>query len=192
MAVEWHFPTPIFVHNFEGEQLDCIQTEIATALPSILRKIHSSPWGDNVNTTFERDGKNDIEDHKLEIFSSAIAAAVDSYTTTIGYPKTQFHMIESWFNICKKNQFQYDHTHSTARISGCYYFKTSGEDGRIRFANPNPIIHIGRFPADQIEIEAITYAPKVGRLLLFPGWLTHRVNVNNSENERISVSFNFS
>jgi hypothetical protein len=31
MAVEWHFPTPIFVHNFEGEQLDLLQTEISTA-----------------------------------------------------------------------------------------------------------------------------------------------------------------
>lgn len=191
MAVEWHFPTPVFVYDFKDAQLEVIQTEIESALPTILNGLHDSPWGDNVNTTFERNGKNDIKAYKLEHFASALDAALESYTNTIGYPSTKFNMIESWFNICKKNQFQYDHTHSTARISGCYYFKTNGEDGRIRFSNPNQIIHIGRFPADQIDIEAITYAPKIGRLLLFPGWLTHRVNVNNTDHERISVSFNF-
>lgn len=191
MAVEWHFPTPIFVHDFDGEQLEVIQSEIGKSLPTILEGLHNSPWGDNVSTTFERNSKNDIKDYRLDTFKSAIMSALQSYAKTIGYPETDFKMIESWFNICKKNQFQYDHTHSTARVSGCYYVQTSGEDGRIRFANPNQIIHIGRFPADEIELEAITYAPKVGRLLLFPGWLTHRVNVNTSDSERISVAFNF-
>ncbi len=191
MAVEWHFPTPIFVHTFEGEELNIIQSEITSALPNILAGLHDSPWGDNVNTTFERNGKNDIHAFKLHQFESALMAAVDVYAEKIGYPKTNFKMIESWFNICKNGQFQYDHTHSTAHISGCYYYDTNELDGKIRFANPNPIIHIGRFPADKIEIEAVTYAPKVGRLLLFPGWLTHRVGVNNTDHNRISVAFNF-
>jgi uncharacterized protein (TIGR02466 family) len=191
MAVEWHFPTPIFVHNFEGDELNIIQSEISSALSDILASIHSSPWGDNVSTTFERNEKNDIDAFKLYQFKSALLAAVKVYAEKINYPTTDFKLIESWFNVCKNGQFQYDHTHSTAHISGCYYYDTNELDGNIRFANPNPIIHIGRFPADKIEIEAVTYAPKVGRLLLFPGWLTHRVGVNNTSHSRISVAFNF-
>ncbi len=191
MAVEWYFPTPLFVHTFQDEQLEIIQKEISDRLPTILKEIHTSPWGDNVGTTFERNGKNDVVTFKLDIFKSAIEAAVQSYATTIGYPQTNFKLIESWFNVCKKNQFQYDHTHSTARISGCYYYQTNEEDGKIRFANPNPIIHIGRFPADELDIEAVTFTPKVGRILLFPGWLAHRVGVNTTDHDRISIAFNF-
>jgi len=190
MAVEWHFPTPIFVHSFEGTELDEIQTEIKTALPEILKSKHDSPWGDNVTTTFEHAGKNDILDFKLDKFHSAISKLVDRYTQVIGYPEPNFKLIESWINVCGPGQFQYDHTHSSASISGCYYFATNEVDGKIRFANPNPIIHTGKFPADRISIEAITYAPKVGRILLFPSWLTHRVNVNNTDSDRISIAFN--
>ena len=30
---------------------------------------------------------------------------------------------------------------------------------------------------------------KQGGLILFPGWLKHGINMNNSDEERISVSF---
>ena len=192
MAVEWYFPTPIFVHNFEGIELDEIQTEIKTALPEILKSKHESPWGDNVTTTFEHAGKNDIVDFKLDKFHSAILNLMDRYTQVIGYPEPNFKLIESWTNVCSKGQFQYDHTHTTAKISGCYYVSTNENDGAIRFANPNPNVHIQCFPADKISIEAVTYSPKVGRILLFPGWLTHRVNVNNTDSDRISIAFNLS
>jgi len=33
--------------------------------------------------------------------------------------------------------------------------------------------------------------PQEGRLLMFPAWLWHRVEINKSEYLRISISFNF-
>lgn len=192
MAVEWYFPTPIFVHNFEGSELETIQTELELAMPNILQKMHESPWGDNVTTTFEHKGKNDIVDFNLNKFQSAIMSAANHYALVLGYSNPDFRLEESWFNVCKNGQFQYDHTHTTSRISGCYYFSTNEDDGEIRFANPNPAIHIRCFPADRVDVEAVTYKPKIGRLLLFPGWLTHRVNINRSNSERISLAFNLS
>jgi len=35
------------------------------------------------------------------------------------------------------------------------------------------------------------YEPKAGRLIMFPSWVTHCVDPNESNDIRISVSFNF-
>jgi uncharacterized protein (TIGR02466 family) len=35
------------------------------------------------------------------------------------------------------------------------------------------------------------YKPKSGRLIMFPSWLNHCVDTNESNDIRISVSFNF-
>ena len=36
MAVEWYFPTPIFVHTFSGDELNRIQTEISNELATTI------------------------------------------------------------------------------------------------------------------------------------------------------------
>ena len=36
-----------------------------------------------------------------------------------------------------------------------------------------------------------SFEPKAGRLIMFPAWLTHCVDPNNSKDIRISISFNF-
>ena len=36
-----------------------------------------------------------------------------------------------------------------------------------------------------------SYEPIAGRLIMFPAWLTHCVDPNQSDDTRISVSFNF-
>ena len=36
-----------------------------------------------------------------------------------------------------------------------------------------------------------SYDPKAGRLIMFPSWLNHCVDPNESNDIRISVSFNF-
>jgi uncharacterized protein (TIGR02466 family) len=38
---------------------------------------------------------------------------------------------------------------------------------------------------------AVTYTPAANTLLLFPAWIEHEVGQNLSEEERVSVAFNF-
>lgn len=184
------FFTPIFAHNFSGIALDKIQKEIAEILPVIRSKENASPWGDAVTTTFNFDRVNDIETYNLDILKDAIGWAVKEYARELDYTNPIFKMSESWFNFCNKGGFQHDHSHPRSRISGVYYYQTNGEDGKIRFQNPNPNINFSLFPADATDIDAVSYRPAVGRLLLFPSWLMHRVNLNSTDHERISIAFN--
>ena len=191
MSLEAWFSTPLFVYNFEGARLDAIQQEVTTAMPGILATKNDSPWGDNVKTTFVHDGCNDVETFNLHTLKKELFWAVTEYANAIQYPNPDFKLIESWVNFLNNGEFQYDHTHPNCRVSGVYYYDTNGEDGEIRFTNPNPIMQFNGFPSDRMPRSSITYKPKVGRMILFPSWLTHRVNINNTTNQRVSITFNF-
>jgi uncharacterized protein (TIGR02466 family) len=190
MPLENWFPTPIFVHDFEDPELSEIQAEISSVIPTARSCHQASPWGDSVETTFDFKGTNDIKRFEMPVLLSKINWTVQKYVNSLHYQGPAFALTESWFNFSKTNGFQFDHTHAGSRISGVYYYQTSNSDGNIRFQNPNPFVHFRGFPADDIPSESISYKSKNGRLILFPSWLTHRVNKNLTTIERISISFN--
>ena len=190
MTTEYWFPTPIFGRDITGDTLQVVQDQIGQVINTVHELRSDSPWGDAVTTTFEFNGKNDISIYKLDALKDQIFIAVNEYCDALKYPGPDFKLLESWFNFCDIHGYQYDHTHPKSRISGVYYYASTGEDGSIRFQNPNPIMQFNGFPSDRVGIDAVTYKPKVGRLLLFPSWLTHRVNLNNTDNQRISIAFN--
>jgi uncharacterized protein (TIGR02466 family) len=191
MTIEHWFSTPIFAHDLTGANLEDVQNEISTCIEQArhVSLTTKTQWGDSVATTF--DGKNDINIYKLELLTDFLFSAVDEYIKNIQYNGPEFELAESWFNFYSKNGFQYDHTHPGYRVSGIYYYSTNGEDGSVRFQNPNACIHSHLFPADGSSAESVSYSPKVGRLLLFPSWLVHRVNKNTTDHERISIAMNF-
>jgi uncharacterized protein (TIGR02466 family) len=191
MPTEQWFSTPIFAYDLTGSGLELVQNEISNSLEQV-RKVASNTstqWGDSVVTTFN--GTNDIETYNLTALNNFLFDAVQEYMNNIRYIGAPVELVESWFNFYKKDGFQYDHTHPYYRISGTYYYASNGEDGSIRFQNPNHHVHAHLFPADGVSMESISYAPKVGRLLLFPSWLIHRVNMNTTDHERISIAMNF-
>ena len=127
-----------------------------------------------------------------------ILKCVTAYSNGLNL-NANYYIKESWFNFGKKNTFQFEHAHSNSLISGVYYYNTNTQDGKIEFRHPNPIaaatqgfpyksVMTGNFPARIAT--TFNFAPEPGKLILFPGWLTHRVLPNTTNNERISISFN--
>jgi len=76
-------------------------------------------------------------------------------------------------------------------ISGTYYYQTSGDDGDIVFRTPNPFVELELFPLGGTVDKLYNIKPKVGKIVLFPGWLSHKVESNITDNDRISISFNY-
>jgi len=77
-----------------------------------------------------------------------------------------------------------------------YYVKTQDNCGNLVVNDPRPGIQTtmpsrvkGRPPKDLWREAHI--APYTGRIIMFPAWLWHAVENNNSNDTRISVSFNF-
>ena len=99
-----------------------------------------------------------------------------------------------WCNINGKNSYHPDHIHPFSQISGVIYLKCDDESPAISLKDPRAVRWHSVPPAKKNRPENSTYAaitPSVGKLLMFPSWLEHGVPINTSEEDRISMSFNF-
>ena len=101
-----------------------------------------------------------------------------------------------WANINPPGGMNRAHQHPNSLWSGVYWIKTPKNCGRLRIDDPRspaamvrPRQKEGKKP-DRLWRET-HYEPIAGRCIMFPSWLMHCVDPNESNDIRISVSFNF-
>jgi len=102
---------------------------------------------------------------------------------------------EAWININQKGHFNYSHDHPGSLFSAVYYVKGGADKGELELKTPI-VPHtytisgemVGSFNA--FTGHAMVVPPVTGDLLIFPSWLLHRVNMSQSEEDRISIAFN--
>ena len=185
MPVEGWFYTPIY-YNFVNN-LDSVQEELATAFDS-LSFDKKTEWGKNTHSVSDTNfDTNIIETMKLHLFEQEIKNNVDNFLKDLGSQYNKPYRISAcWFTKTKPQEHTRIHNHGYTDISGVYYFKTNKKDGDIVFLSPVPVSSIV-FAKLQ---DTVSYQPEVGKMILFPGSLYHTVNENESQEDRISVSFN--
>ena len=87
------------------------------------------------------------------------------------------------------------HIHSNNFISAAYYIKAPKNSGKIVFYDPRPApVHnhpISKSP-NKLNATVNSIKPEPGLLVLFPSYLEHSVNPNQSNKKRIVISFNLS
>ena len=99
-----------------------------------------------------------------------------------------------WCNVNGKNNHHPDHIHAHSQIRGVIYLQCNEDSPAITLKDPRAIRWHSVPPVKQNRPENSTYAaitPGVGKLLMFPSWLEHGVPINTSDEDRISMSFNF-
>ena len=101
-----------------------------------------------------------------------------------------------WINILPEGGIHTSHIHPHSVISGTTYVAMPEGASAIKFEDPRSAMMMAAPPrkADAPrELRNFIYvAPEVGDVLLWESWLRHEVPMNMSEEERISVSFNYS
>ena len=98
-----------------------------------------------------------------------------------------------WININPKGGSNDFHDHPGACFSGAFYLK-----GEAPIVFQHPYKDITTYFWKEAIIEKWNsansgqwkYKPEPNVLLLFPGWLEHKVLMNSEETDRISISFN--
>ena len=102
-----------------------------------------------------------------------------------------------WANINPPGGYNRPHIHPNSHFSGVYYIKAPQNSGEIVFNDPRSAAHMV-MPERVKDIKPPSHLwrevrvnPLEGRMLMFPSWLWHCVEPNESNNIRISVSFNF-
>ncbi|MBL3705687.1 hypothetical protein GI582_23575 [Sulfitobacter sp. BDSS02] len=100
-----------------------------------------------------------------------------------------------WINILAPDGSHGSHIHPHSVISGTTYVTMPEDASAIKFEDPRHAIMMAAPPRRKDarrELRSFIYvAPEPGEVLLWESWLRHEVPMNRSEDERISVSFNY-
>lgn len=105
-----------------------------------------------------------------------------------------------WVNINRRGGYNVEHVHPGSFLSGVYYVNIDPQ------SNPAPITFLrhsdwimnhGFYFDDIIPGETpppiehvVSLPPRTGALILFPSHVPHRVETNESDTDRVSISFN--
>jgi uncharacterized protein (TIGR02466 family) len=188
------FATPIYEHVPKFDEIFLIQKEISEILETIRKNDKfENPfgWNDGVLTNIKQ-RLNMIDHYQLKNLKSYVEKHTRLYISFIkAYENKNLFLSHSWMNITKDGTFQDSHQHQDSVISGVYYFQTNQKDGNITFETPNPYMALELFPFGQEFYKYFSIIPSVGKIVIFPGWLKHQVEKNNTLDERISISFNY-
>ena len=95
-----------------------------------------------------------------------------------------------WVNVNTKGDWNAIHQHGSYHLSGTYYVKVPEDSGRIVFRDPRPgaignVFHVNRF--DKGEFKRLSLME--GLLAIWPSYLDHFVEPSQTDEERISISF---
>ena len=101
-----------------------------------------------------------------------------------------------WANINPSGGYNKPHVHPNSLFSGVYYVKTPPNCGRLICQDPRPGIQTVMPTRKSVEVPKYLWRdvhlqPQENRVVMFPAWLWHSVEPNQSKDIRISVSFNF-
>ncbi len=100
-----------------------------------------------------------------------------------------------WINILPEGGIHTSHIHPHSVISGTTYVKMPEGASALKLEDPRSQMMMAapaRLKDCREEMKQFIYvAPEVGDVLLWESWLRHEVPMNMSEDDRISVSFNY-
>tara|TARA_R110002020_G_scaffold243410_1_gene456891 strand:+ start:231 stop:821 length:591 start_codon:yes stop_codon:yes gene_type:complete len=101
-----------------------------------------------------------------------------------------------WANINPPGGMNRAHQHPNSLWSGVYYIKAPKNCGHLKIDDPRASAAMYRpkqkeGPVPERLFRETHYEPVAGRCIMFPSWLMHCVDPNESNDIRISVSFNF-
>ena len=191
MNIEYHFPTPVYIQEVPnaGELNFYLEK-------NILQWQKEDPKGvskTNVNGWHSQTDMNKKEEYNpltKELFNMQFEIYKKELLTlkpVLG---------NMWANINYKGGFNRPHLHPNALFSGVYWIKAPENSGNLMLYEPRPGMQCtmpdrkeGKLPPELWR--EVHYQPRAGTVVMFPAWLWHEVRPNESNDTRISVSFNF-
>ena len=124
-----------------------------------------------------------------------IEESANAYHQNIGLKKDQKqHITNMWININGKGHLNDFHQHHYSILSGAFYLRPGGAP--IVFQHPYSNMNSFYWDASMIEkwnpvnSSVFSIEPSPNLLILFPGWIEHKVLMNKEDTDRISFSFN--
>lgn len=180
------FPLPIYQNFIDKDSFNIIRDDTYKFIKE-NQGLFESIWLCPTKTTQHHPKLKNIQSRVLE---NQIKIHVENYFKVWNFNKLRNLQIpEIWVNIAKTNEYQEEHNHGSYLFSGVLYINTNKSSGNFQFSNPLPSENILLHDSN-IFPKYFSIQPQNNMILLFPGWMNHRALPNNSDEDRISISFN--
>jgi len=187
LKYEWFFPT-----IFAWEMMD---VDIAALERYAFRLKEESDGRIKSNSGGWQSDDLDHNAPELQEIRPLLANTLDEYWSRHNYPGI-ITLSNIWINISGSRNSNNLHSHPHSIMSGVFYIKVPkiGNPGRIQFIHPSK--HALDLCWDEVRgsdeqtWREVGYAPEENKLVLFPSWIEHYVESNQTNDWRISLSFN--
>lgn len=107
----------------------------------------------------------------------------------------ELKMTSCWVNVMPTRVIHTMHLHPLSVLSGTYYVQTPKNSSAIKFEDPRLDCFMASPPrkhnAKVANQRHHSLQPQEGHVVLFESWLRHEVPANQSDKDRISISFNY-
>jgi uncharacterized protein (TIGR02466 family) len=172
-------------------------------LNSLFKSCEENVWG---LETGKSTGQFGVQLHtrpEFEWLLNKTLPLVQDYWKFLKYrPKANITCTSAWANSHKFGQVTGEHNHCggaiRAHVSVVYYFKKPSLSGNIEFVDPLEYIHkmtpINGYDEYSSQGRANMYKELEADpfdLILFPSWVKHKTQTNQSQDERVAISMNF-
>ena len=136
-----------------------------------------------------------LDDKPVKDFVNSIFPKIKNALDDMGWDKerNKIKITSMWSIINIKHASNGRHIHANNFISAAYYVRAPKNCGNLIFYDPReaktirkPISNI----SNKLNAEIVSIVPEEGLLVLFPSYLHHSVNQNDSNEERVVISFN--
>ena len=191
MITYYHFPTPVYIQKISNaiELNHYLEKNILQWQKQDSKGVNKT----NVNgwhSTTDMNKKHEYDPLTKELFNMQLEIFKKEYL------KDKPVLGNMWANINYPGGFNRPHLHPNSLFSGVYWIKTPEKSGDLMLYEPRPGVHTtmpnrkeGKLPPELWR--EVHFEPIAGRCIMFPAWLWHEVKPNESNDTRISVSFNF-
>ena len=128
---------------------------------------------------------------ELSNVKAFIEAKLHEYVTNIYSSTDKLVITQSWLNKNKKGESHHEHVHPNSMVSGVWYPQIHEQLPPIQFrTRQQRDVALSTEQYNTFNSATFMLPMRKGELILFPSNLMHSVPVNQSEEERISLSFN--
>ena len=175
------FPTAVTYFDF-GSKLTDLELKFIT---------EQETRNNDGNTTSVNN--NLFESAELAEVARFCEESLQQYFKEVYAPKHDVtpYITQSWANYTKKGQWHHKHGHPNSFISGVFYVQAQKDIDKIYFYK-NGYQQI-KLPTDNYNLynsDSWWLGVETGQLILFPSHLTHMVQTVQTDETRISISFN--
>lgn len=161
------------------------------------KRVLSYKWNDHIITKDKHqlgytsfNSNNIAYESNFKFFFDYISELITDYFSQLRF-FDEWHYVNSWISVYPKGAYVPLHDHKPMQWSAVYYVKAHTNCGDILFTDPKEYA-LQNEPLGTMHRGNHRHrvSPQPGMLLLFPGYLKHETFPNETDEDRIIISFN--